>query len=148
VLRYWLVFVGVIGLDQVAKLLVQYYLTPGQTIPVIGNLLHLTYMYNHGGAFGLFAGYVPLFLVSAIAVVLASAVYVLRNRPEARMEIALALVAGGAGGNLIDRVYLGYVVDYVDLGFWPVFNLADCAIVLGAAWMFYILVRPEPARGV
>lgn len=135
------VLLVVLGLDQVSKLLVESKMLLGQSLPVVDKLVCLTYVHNQGGAFGLFAGRGTLFLTSAVAVILISLYYVARHRPGPRLEIPLAFVAGGAAGNLVDRVVRGGVVDFIDVGFWPVFNLADCAIVLGAIWLFWVITR-------
>ena len=73
---------------------------------------------------------------------------VYKYRPGAGTQTALALLAGGATGNLIDRIWHGQVIDFIDFSFWPVFNLADCAIVVGAVWLCWIFAGSEPDRGV
>ncbi|MGI6487666.1 MAG: signal peptidase II [Syntrophothermaceae bacterium] len=138
----------VIGLDQAVKVLVQSHLELNQSIPLIEHFLHITYVRNPGGAFGLLVGQDLLFLIAALVVIMISAGYVHKYRPGVGTQTALALLAGGAAGNFIDRIWHGQVIDFIDFGFWPVFNLADCAIVVGAVWLCWIFAGPEQTRGV
>ena len=137
--RYLLIAVGVIGLDQWSKYEVVRRLTDG---PVrVTGFLNLALVYNRGAAFGLLSrqdGWQNVIFI-AIAAIIATAiiVYVVRaKRHEPLTTVALMLVLGGAIGNLIDRVRLGRVVDFVDFHIghwhWYTFNLADSAITIGA----------------
>ena len=143
-----LVSAGVIGLDQLTKWLIQQVLTFGQSLRVLP-FFNLVLVYNPGAAFS-FLSSAPgwqrdLFVVIALA---ASAliVYLLRKNAHDRLFcFALALILGGAVGNLIDRVVLGAVVDFLDVHafdyHWPAFNLADSAITLGAGLLIWDAVR-------
>ena len=115
----------------------------GESIPLLP-WLALTHVHNRGIAFSLL-GSVSWVVPAGIALTL---LFLLLYN-EARwtrgggMSTALALLAGGALGNLLDRLRLGAVIDYVDLAVWPVFNLADVAVTLGAGLLVLILLRPE-----
>jgi signal peptidase II len=121
-------------LDQATKALVRTSMDPGHTIPLVDGVFHLTYVRNTGAAFGLMPGRLPLFIGIASFVLVAVTVYLWHVRPTSRFVVlALGLVAGGAVGNLIDRVVFGKVTDFFDPQVFPVFNIADSAIVVGTA---------------
>lgn len=157
----WRVALGtatvVIALDQLTKVAVATRMRLHETIPLVDGFAALTYVRNTGAAFGLLAGRaaalrVPFFLmVSAAAVVLL--VWFLRSVPGERRVLVAACgaVAGGAIGNMIDRILLGEVIDFVDLAVgayhWPAFNVADSAITLGVAVLCLDALRqPSPTR--
>ena len=132
--RAWLLAallaLGVLIADQVAKAIAEERITIGEQIEVLGPL-EFTLTHNRGVAFGLAGGAgAPLVLVTLIAL---GAVLYLFSRSPARpwMWLAVGLLAGGALGNLVDRVRLGHVTDFIDLPPWPPFNLADVAITFG-----------------
>jgi signal peptidase II len=132
----------VVAVDQAIKALVARSVPVGDSIPVIPGVLSLTHVRNTGVAFGLFAGLSPL-VTALAALTLFFAVFYNKGRwLRSRAESAgIALMAGGAAGNLLDRVRLGFVVDYLDLHVWPVFNVADAAIVVGAGVLVFALSR-------
>ena len=120
-----------------------------QSIPVITNVFHITYVHNFGAAFGLFAHRTDFFIFVTTVVVLLIFVF-LRHLPKEQklLRAALVLQLGGATGNLIDRVRLGYVIDFFDLRVWPVFNVADIAIVFGVGLLILDLTRNAREKGV
>jgi signal peptidase II len=130
----------VLGADQVAKAAVEAHLVPGEQVEVLGPL-GLTLSHNRGVAFGLAGGAgAPLILVTLVALVLV--VYVFsRNPARPGMWVATGLLAGGAIGNLADRVRAGAVTDFVDVGSWPPFNLADVAISAGVLLLALLYLR-------
>ncbi len=138
-----------LGLDQLTKWLITSNMAWGQSIPEEG-FLRLTFVHNTGSAFGLFQG--QGMILSAIALVAVGAmIWLYRSSPmpSLLMRAALGLQMGGAIGNLIDRLRLGYVVDFFDVGPWPVFNIADSSVVVGIvilAWYFGT-GRDLPNRG-
>ncbi len=122
----------VILIDQVAKFLVRHYLELNQSVPILREILHLTHVNNTGTAFGLLENRRPLFLVVTALVVVVIGIYYFVGRPHGRLvEGALGLELGGALGNLVDRVAFGRVTDFLDIRIWPIFNVADSAIVAG-----------------
>ena len=122
----------VVALDQLAKALVEANLVVGEQVDVLGPL-SLTLAHNDGVAFGLAAGGgAALIALTLIALGFVVALFT-RNPTRPGMWLAVGLLAGGAVGNLIDRVRAGAVTDYIDVLSWPPFNLADVAITLGVA---------------
>ncbi len=138
----YIVVIAVIILDQLSKILALKYLAPIRDIPIIENIFHLTYVENRGAAFGLFQNQKLFFIITTLLVLGFILYYAHHNKLNRIMVFALSLVAGGAIGNLIDRVRLGFVVDYFNVAIinFPVFNIADSAVVIGAILIsIYIL---------
>ncbi len=138
---YWWLSGSVIVLDQVTKFLAETLLTFHQPVPVLPSF-NLLLTYNTGAAFSFLAGaggwqrwfFIGLGSLVSIGLI----VWLRRLKPtETRLATALALILGGAIGNLIDRAWLGQVIDFIQLyyqhWYWPAFNLADSAITVGAA---------------
>jgi len=121
----------VVGLDQLSKAVIRRLLAPGQSLPVWPQIFHLSYVQNSGAAFGLLRGQTWILITFTVVVVGAITFYAGHLQPHGLLGWALSLVLGGAVGNLIDRLRLGYVVDFFDFRIWPVFNVADIAIVVG-----------------
>lgn len=153
-LSYLLLIAAVVGLDQLTKALVVHSIGLHDYVPLVDGLASLSHVRNHGAAFGLLSDwnlpYQSLLLsVLSLTALGAIATYFLRLPPTARMpRLALALVLGGAIGNVIDRLRLGYVVDFVHVYWreyqWPDFNVADSAITVGVALLVIdILSSPE-----
>jgi signal peptidase II len=138
--------VATLLVDQATKTAVGGLLLPGRSVPVLGDYLRLTHVQNPGGAFGLFRNSGSAFAIASIGAVLlllwTIARYHARSRPA---EVALGLVLGGAIGNLVDRIRFGRVVDFLDAGVgdvrWPVFNVADIAVVVGVALFLLVTMR-------
>ncbi len=143
---------AIVGVDQVTKAVVRAELAPlGRSVPVIGDVLQLTFVRNLGASFGMMPGYRPLFIAVSACVLIAIAAFVLRRRPERPwVVVALGLVAGGALGNLIDRVAFGWVTDFIRIPFdFPVFNVADSSVVVGVAMLiWWLLFGPASAEPV
>ncbi len=139
--------VGVLVLDQATKAFVRASMVPGESITVVRGLLNLTFVNNIGAAFGLFPGRQPVFIATSLVVLFVVAAYWRRARPtEWPVVVALALVCAGALGNLIDRVLVGRVTDFFEFGFveFPVFNVADMAIIFGVGLLaIWILFGPQ-----
>lgn len=138
-------------LDRVSKLLVVDGLPPGHSAPLIGDVVRLTHVRNTGAAFGILSGQTYFFV--AVTVFLAGAILWFYHRsPYGRFinGVAAGLIVGGALGNLVDRIIWGFVVDFIDLRVWPVFNIADAAIVVGGAIMiihYYRTVEADSPAG-
>lgn len=130
----------VVAADQAAKAAVEAHLVPGQYEEVLGPL-ELTLSHNRGVAFGL-AGGAGVKLVLTTAIALAVVGYLFTRNPRRRgMWLAVGLVAGGAIGNLVDRIRAGAVTDFIVVGSWPAFNLADVSITLGVVLLVYLYLR-------
>ena len=149
---FWRVLfvLGFVGADQWLKWLVRTRMTPGDSIPLIPHGLHLTYVQNTGAAFGLLRGTGQLLILISVIVVMVLA-WSLRQHDTARApahrlyRAGMLLVLSGAVGNLIDRVRFGYVIDFLDLRVWPVFNLADSAITIGMGLLLWAMWRTQPS---
>jgi signal peptidase II len=141
---------AVVAVDQAAKYAIRVALpTPGMSIPVLGDVLRLSFTRNEGAAFGMLAGGRIAFILVSIAAVCVIAGYLVRRRPErVWIMVALGLVAGGAIGNLIDRAFVGWVTDFIQIPFnFPVFNVADSSVVVGVAMLvWWLLFGPAPDR--
>lgn len=125
---------GVLAADQLSKALVRASFDVGESVPVVEGALWLTRVQNAGAAFGVLTGQRWVFVAIGLGVLAGVAWALARLRPLHWVaRAALALVAGGALGNLIDRVAFGTVTDFIDLGWFPVFNLADVALDVGVA---------------
>ena len=126
----------VIVIDQLTKLSVRFSFEYGRSQEVLGNFLRLTYIENPGMAFGIQFGGQAFFTFFAALAAVVIFVYIFRARRERlSLRFSLALILGGAIGNLIDRFLYGKVVDFIDIGIgttrWPIFNLADTAVTIG-----------------
>jgi len=136
----------VVAGDQAVKARIERSLAPGQEVDVLGPL-SLTLAHNAGVAFGL-AGGAGAGLVLVTVAALALIAYVFSRDPERQgMWVAAGLLAGGALGNLIDRLLAGEVTDYIVVGSWPPFNLADIAITAGVVLMVLIYLRDAEGEG-
>lgn len=142
---------AIVVCDQIAKAVVRHTMSPSHPLPLLPGLLRLVYVRNSGAAFGLFAGGRPLFIGTSLLVLFFIAAYWRRARPvQWPVVVALAMIAGGALGNLIDRAFLGQVTDFFDFVFvdFPVFNVADIGIVGGVAILLvWVLFGPQPSDG-
>jgi len=134
----------VVAMDQVTKYLVLRALSLHQSVPVLPGIFHITLVRNPGAAFGLFPGGTGLFVFVSVAVIGLILFFFRDISKEGRtLRIALGLQMGGAMGNLLDRVRLGYVVDFFDFRIWPVFNVADSAIVVGIGLILLEVLRRQ-----
>ncbi len=136
-------------LDRLSKVLAERHLQGRPPIEIIEGLFQLRFITNPGGAFGLFGGMAWLFVAVSVVVTVA-VVWASRDLPSAHAAVGMGLVLGGAVGNLTDRLirgpgFSGRVVDFLDFTAWPAFNVADAAIVLGAAILLVGAFRGEPA---
>jgi signal peptidase II len=138
----------VAGVDQLTKAVIVAAIGPGSAdsrIAVRGGWLALEYAENRGAAFGLLPGLAPVLAAVSAAILVGIIVHLFRTpSPTLLATISVGAIVGGALGNLIDRVRLGYVVDFVAVGPWPNFNVADSAITLGVLGLMWSWVRPQP----
>ena len=129
---FYILALVILVIDQFFKQLVQQSMHLGQSIPLIGSFIKLTYVRNTGAAFSLFIGFSPYLAVIGLVVVLA-VIYFHYKIPARNyvLQTGLAFILGGSLGNLADRIFRSYVIDYLDITVWPVFNFADIMINLG-----------------
>lgn len=126
-------------LDQLTKYIISHKIPLGESIPIINNVFHLTYILNRGAAFGIFKNQFYFLIITAIAAIIFILIN-LRYRISRGSEIPLCLILTGTVSNLIDRLRLGAVIDFLDFRIWPVFNIADTAITIGAILLAYSLL--------
>lgn len=141
-----------IALDQLSKHLVAQQMFLSQSLGVLGSFFRITYVRNPGGAFGItIAGpIIYMALAAAATVIVVGMLYRSHDAPFST-RLSLAVILGGACGNLIDRIRFGEVVDFIDVGLgdlrWPVFNFADVFVTSGAILLFFrYLVRKDSER--
>ena len=138
-------FVGIIALDQYTKSSVMHSMTVGESVPVIKNFFHFTYVLNPGAAFGILPNQRAFFIAAGVfMLVLAIIYYATLKSISGAMKYGAITAAAGSVANLIDRIQLGFVIDFFDFRVFPIFNVADVAIVVGMFIMVYIvLFKPE-----
>jgi signal peptidase II len=150
----WVTFLGlavaIVAVDQLTKAWLTSFLAPGQSVDVVGDLLRLVHGQNAGGLFGFLQGQAAVFGLVSIVVVGLIVAYHARSGRDSYLSITLGLLLGGALGNLIDRLRLGYVVDFVDAGIgslrWYTFNVADAAISFAILLLLAASIWPSLAR--
>ena len=127
--------------DQLSKFWVARSFVPGETLPLVPDIFHITYVRNPGAAFGIFAHHTPVFIAVSLLMII---IIILGGRFLSGryflIRLSLALQLGGALGNLSDRLRTGSVIDFIDFRFWPVFNLADIALVIGIALLIISMI--------
>ena len=138
---------AVVILDQFSKYIVVENMALGESIPIIEEVFHLTYILNPGAAFGMFA-HNRLFFIAIAIVVIGIIIWARREILASPWEVkaGCGLFLGGAIGNLIDRVRQGLVIDFFDFRIWPVFNIADIAICIGVGLIIWNLLKMELKR--
>jgi signal peptidase II len=158
VLFFLVILVVGVALDQVTKLLVLRELTVGDQIPVIQGFFNIVLAYNTGAAFGLFANmsikFAWVFFIITTSVVMGVVAFLWWRLPENQelAAIGYSLIFTGAVGNLIDRVRLGKVVDFLDFHVgqfhWPAFNVADSLVCIGAGLLLWFILKEEQSEDV
>ena len=135
---------AVVILDQFSKYIVVENMALGESIPIIEEVFHLTYILNPGAAFGMFA-HNRLFFIAIAVIVIGIIIWARREILASPWEVkaGCGLFLGGAIGNLIDRARQGLVIDFFDFRIWPVFNIADIAICIGVGLIIWNLLKTE-----
>lgn len=147
---YLIPFILVIAADQLSKILVVNNLGLGQSVTAIDGIFNITYVQNQGAAFGVFQGKKVLLIVVSVLIFAALLWYIVKHRPKSKWLMwSLTLICAGGVGNLIDRIAFGYVRDFIDVTFmrFPVFNIADCGVTIGAIMLALYILIEEHRRG-
>ncbi|SER63233.1 signal peptidase II [Salipaludibacillus aurantiacus] len=149
---YYIIAIVIIILDQVTKQLVVQNMEIRESIPIIENVLHLTSHRNAGAAFGILQGQLWLFFIATVVVVGVVAYYIQKaTKGHPWFGVSLGLVLGGAIGNFIDRMLWGAVVDFIDVYIfnynYPIFNIADSALVAGVIMLMIHVFKEEKKQG-
>ena len=133
-------------LDRILKIYFVKNLAFGESVPIVQDVFHFTLIHNTGIAFGLFKNQGIVFIIIPIIAILVIAYHIFTSHQDDNAGylyiFAFSLILAGALGNLIDRIAYGYVIDFIDFRIWPVFNLADTAITIGA---IFILIKCIPS---
>lgn len=136
-----LVCIFLILADQLLKRYIVSVLPLGTSIPVVPGIFHITYIQNPGAAFGILENQQTFFIVIGVAILAVAGYFYPRLQQEtAWIRYGAAMLLGGAVGNLIDRIWIGRVIDFLDFRIWPIFNLADIAIVCGVGCIMYAII--------
>ena len=131
----------VVLVDQATKYWIASRMETGESSPVIAGVFHITYILNAGAAFGILENKTWFFVAVALLLI-CGVIYIYPRLPANKpfLKLGAGLLTGGAIGNLIDRIRIGYVVDFFDFRIWPIFNIADICIVCGVACLVYVLL--------
>ena len=141
---FYILALAILIIDQFLKFLVHHSMSLGQSIPLLDGMLKLTYVRNTGAAFSLFIGFSPYLSLIGLMVILA-VIYFHYKIPVRNyyLQTGLAFMLGGSLGNLVDRIFRSYVIDYLDITIWPVFNFADIMINVGVILIVFKLFARE-----
>ena len=140
---FYLIVGAVFIFDQISKEFIRLWMPLGDSWPSTG-FLRIVHGTNTGSAFGLFAGFTNLLILASILGIAAVLYYFYRQGNNAiALRISLGLIVGGALGNLFDRVVCGKVVDFISVGWWPSFNIADSAISVGMFLLIFTMIFGE-----
>ena len=140
---YAIIIAAVIVLDRIVKALIRNGFEPGDTVAVLGDFFHITYVQNKGVAFSMLYGHQTAILILTGVLIAAVLVFLIgfNKKFPVMFNLGLALVCGGGLSNIIDRAVYGYVVDMLDFGSFPVFNAADVCICVGSGLMLLYAFR-------
>ncbi|MDD5746531.1 MAG: signal peptidase II [Candidatus Omnitrophica bacterium] len=152
VMMFMLLSAGLVFIDQLTKFAVLRRMHQSESIPVIHNVFHLTLVYNTGSAFGVLREQNWILIYASIIAII-GIIFVLLHRPRVYCgkylylwHYGLLSILSGATGNLIDRLRLGYVVDFLDFRIWPVFNVADSLITCGVGVLLFLVFQKEELK--
>lgn len=141
---YTAIIIGGIIIDQITKALASAFLKPIYTLPIIEDIFHFTYRENTGMAFGMLKEHRWVFMLVSTILIIGMGIYLYGMKSENRLyDVSLSLILSGGVGNMIDRIFLGYVVDFIDCRFinFAVFNGADSFVCVGAGLLMLALIR-------
>ena len=149
---YYIIIAAIVLLDQIVKAATDRMMVPGESIPVIENIFHLTYVRNTGAAFSILQSHRGLLVLLSAALVVLLLIFFVRKGKEqpTLLNAAITAIISGGIGNMIDRVLRGYVVDTFDFRVWPVFNVADISVCAGCALLLIYVIffdRKNPESG-
>jgi signal peptidase II len=139
---YYFIIIVLIVIDQAVKYFISVNMDIGDSIPVIENILHITYVYNNGAAFSILKGQTAVLLIipAILAIAIIAFIYLKRKSGHFTLLFALSLICGGGIGNFLDRARLGAVLDFIDFRVFPIFNVADICVCCGCGLLFLYMV--------
>ena len=134
----------IVLIDQITKFLIKTNFELNQTLPLIKNFFHLTYIYNFGAGFGILHQQALILVFVSLIVIGAIFYYFDRiKEKEILLQVLVGFILGGTIGNLIDRISYGFVIDFIDFRIWPIFNFADSFVTVGVIGLIIYLWRKE-----
>ena len=147
---YYIIIIVLIAIDQAVKYFIRVSMELGETIPVIQDIFHITYISNTGAAFSIMQGQTAILIIIPVVLITAMAAYIykIRRSRHFTLLLALALICGGGLGNLIDRVRFGAVVDFIDFRVFPIFNFADIFVCCGCGLLVLYVIFFEKHESV
>lgn len=139
-----IIIFALILIDQITKYLIRINFQEGETLPIISDIFHLTYVRNRGAAFSMFENMEVITILIPIVIIVLTMAFLLhyKNKISKAMLISMSLIISGGLSNLIDRIIFGYVTDMIDFRFFPVFNIADILVTLGCILIIISLFIP------
>lgn len=150
--KHLLLFLFILVFDQCSKLVIDYFMKTGDTIPIISNFFHITYLHNTGAAWSMLEGKMYFFyFISILALIMMVLFYRNSRKEEPFVQYGLILMMAGTWGNFIDRLLYQYVRDFIDFKIFgydfPVFNIADMALCIGVFLIIIDIVFEQKQRG-
>ena len=145
-LAFFAIVFGVVFFDQLSKWLVVIFLKGNESAVIIKNIFQFTYLENRGAAFGMLSEHRWVFLIISTVALVGITVYMFKYRPASKLAyVAVSFIVGGGIGNMIDRIWLGYVIDFIDFCAFPkiwsyVFNVADSFVCVGAGLLILYMI--------
>ena len=146
---YYFIILLIIVVDRIIKTWISSNMQIGESIPIINEFFHITYIHNEGAAFSLMEGqWLVLILFPMMAIMVGLLILFIKRRKWNRVLLSsISLICAGGIGNLIDRVILGYVIDFFDFRVFPIFNIADISICIGCALLLIDTIILDRKRG-
>ena len=145
--KTFIIAIIILIIDQISKSLIEIYIPLNESLPIIKNFFSLTVVHNSGGAWSIFSKQTYLFIIFSIISLIILIKFMFSFKNNLRNNIAFALTTGGIISNLADRLFLGYVRDFLDFTIfnydYPIFNIADISIVLGVLLLIYAIMKGE-----
>ena len=145
-LVFFAIVFGIVFFDQLSKWLVVILLKGNDSAVIIENIFQFTYLENRGAAFGMLSEHRWVFLIISTVALIGITIYMFKYRPESKLAyVAVSFIVGGGIGNMIDRIWLGYVIDFIDFCAFPkiwsyVFNVADSFVCIGAGLLILYMI--------
>lgn len=148
--KTYIIAIIILIIDQVSKSLIEVFFELNKSVEVIADFFYITVAHNTGGAWSIFSNYSYLFIIASILALIVLIKFMFHFKNNLRNNIAFALLFGGIFSNLADRIFLGHVRDFLDFkifGYnYPIFNIADTAIVIGVILLIIAVIKGEDRR--
>lgn len=135
------ILIIVLILDVFTKFLVKKNIPINESLPLIKNILHITRVHNTGAIWGILQNNNLILIIISIIILIILAYYFKELTRSKASNFFIALIFSGAIGNLIDRIFFGFVIDFIDLRIWPVFNIADSALTIGIIGIIFLNIK-------